>query len=449
MPSTEEVPAPAADETHASVAHIMRDMSKETINGKHVGSEGGLQQLQAQAAAKAAQEIGLPHSMAMAAMPSLLNANVKEDVEDDDGGKTPSDIASPSPTGCRDENYEGVQPVGVSQSGEQCFTCTVCRKVFKREMNLIFHMTTHRPRQPQSENAEAAVCQPVKCHECDKEFATKYQAKKHFLRRHFQGDKPFSCPKCLKKRFVVKEDLTMHMKSCGNVYVCTCGIRLCSLGALKRHCKYFSHEPESLEPQPDPSAERLSLEPPHYGAATNWAAEAEEARRLAGLHQLCGLSANGACAPQPPAHMGAHGNALSASELLLKLHPNAHAPHAMDPAYAYAHAVQQHAQQQHAQQQHAPPPAAGAQGAPHPGRGPTGDGAQAPTSAAALVWSMMGGAGGRDSRGAQSQWTPEVLSGMMPSLAHALRQAQGSGLSAMDLSNAARMQQHADPIMHR
>ena len=49
-----------------------------------------------------------------------------------------------------------------------------------------------------------------------------------------QGDKPFACPKCHKKRFVVKEDLTMHMKSCGNVYVCTCGIRLCSLGALKR-----------------------------------------------------------------------------------------------------------------------------------------------------------------------------------------------------------------------
>ena len=80
----------------------------------------------------------------------------------------------------------------------------------------------------------------------------RYQAKKHYLRRHFSGDKPFACTKCNKKRFVVKEDLTMHMKSCGNVYVCTCGIRLCSLGALKRHCKYFSHEPESYEPKPEP-----------------------------------------------------------------------------------------------------------------------------------------------------------------------------------------------------
>ena len=91
---------------------------------------------------------------------------------------------------------------------------------------------------------------PVKCTDCDKEFATKYQAKKHYLRRHFSGDKPFACTKCHKKRFVVKEDLTMHMKACGNVFICRCGIRLCSLGALKRHCKQFGHEPESLDPKP-------------------------------------------------------------------------------------------------------------------------------------------------------------------------------------------------------
>ena len=40
-------------------------------------------------------------------------------------------------------------------------------------------------------------------------------------------------------------------QSCGNVYVCNCGIRLCSLGALKRHCKQFGHEAESNEPMPD------------------------------------------------------------------------------------------------------------------------------------------------------------------------------------------------------
>ena len=146
------------------------------------------------------------------------------------------------------------------------FTCPVCRKIFKKEANLIYHMTEHRPIHPggglpaaQPMAAEDDFVGPgsngmVKCTDCDKQFATKYQAKKHYLRRHFSGEKPFACTKCGKKRFVVKEDLTMHMKACGNVYVCKCGIRLCSLGALKRHCKQFSHEPASLDPTPESTA---------------------------------------------------------------------------------------------------------------------------------------------------------------------------------------------------
>ena len=88
------------------------------------------------------------------------------------------------------------------------------------------------------------------------------------LRRHFQGDKPFACTKCHKKRFVVKEDLTMHMKACGNVFTCRCGIRLCSLGALKRHCKQFGHEPESLEPQPETAILTDPSQRPPWAAAT-------------------------------------------------------------------------------------------------------------------------------------------------------------------------------------
>jgi len=155
--------------------------------------------------------------------------------------------------------------VGAPDPGTGEYTCTVCRKVFKRAANLIYHMTEHRPQAPPAGAAatagEVSGCGEgaqlangaVKCTDCDKEFATKYQAKKHFLRRHFSGDKPFACTKCHKKRFVVKEDLTMHMKACGNVFVCKCSIRLCSLGALKRHCKQFQHEPVSLEPMPENS----------------------------------------------------------------------------------------------------------------------------------------------------------------------------------------------------
>ena len=155
---------------------------------------------------------------------------------------------------------------GGSAGGVDEFVCVVCRKVFKKEANLIYHMTEHRASAQPGAGALVAATSlaggadddmlvgtngAVKCSDCDKQFATKYQAKKHYLRRHFSGDKPFACTKCGKKRFVVKEDLTMHMKACGNVYVCKCGIRLCSLGALKRHCKQFSHEPMSLEPMPE------------------------------------------------------------------------------------------------------------------------------------------------------------------------------------------------------
>ena len=209
-----------------------------------------MQQLRARAAAKAAEAIGMTASTAMAAVAAGLisDSHLKTQAVGFQVAAKAAELQAST------SEAKGLGTTNITeQHDEQSFTCTVCRKVFKREMNLIFHMTTHRPRQPQPETSDAAASQPVKCQDCGKEFATKYQAKKHYLRRHFQGEKPFACPKCKKKRFVVKEDLTMHMKSCGNVYVCNCGIRLCSLGALKRHCKYFKHEPESLEPRPDPS----------------------------------------------------------------------------------------------------------------------------------------------------------------------------------------------------
>jgi DNA-directed RNA polymerase subunit RPC12/RpoP len=263
-PVAAEAPPPAqnaeASATDASVASIMHNMSwgaessapmptpENGVESAAPAESGGelnstiLQELQARAMAQAAQAVGLSPSAAMAAMPMLPNLPTEANQSFAN--------ALVVPEVCQEIPADGEEDGGAQ--GEQSFTCSVCRKVFKREMNLIFHMTTHRPRQPQAEAMEPTSTQPVKCQDCNKEFATKYQAKKHYLRRHFQGEKPFACTKCGKKRFVVKEDLTMHMKSCGNVYVCNCGIRLCSLGALKRHCKYFNHEPESLEPKPEP-----------------------------------------------------------------------------------------------------------------------------------------------------------------------------------------------------
>ena len=70
------------------------------------------------------------------------------------------------------------------------------------------------------------------------------------------------------------------------MYVCNCGIRLCSLGALKRHCKYFGHEPESLEPQPDPVSSAPALGWNGLDAVSSVAAEAHS---LSDGHPMHGL----------------------------------------------------------------------------------------------------------------------------------------------------------------
>ena len=212
--------ATVATSEDGCVASIMRNMSWGADAAQPLSAMGAaplptddlagnnlMHELHVRAAREAALAVGLSPSAAMAAMPLLPTMPTSSaspfQVESAVLGSEPMPISMPS---CSTSMDSSGQP-------EQLFTCTVCRKVFKREMNLIFHMTTHRPRQPEVEPTDSTSTQPVKCQDCGKEFATKYQAKKHFLRRHFQGEKPFACTKCNKKRFVVKEDLTMHMKA--------------------------------------------------------------------------------------------------------------------------------------------------------------------------------------------------------------------------------------------
>lgn len=135
----------------------------------------------------------------------------------------------------------------LAQSDERSFTCEVCGKGFKRETNLMFHMATHRQ---QGTGDQQCWNAPVQCSACPKVFATKYQAKKHFLRRHFQGERRFSCARCNMKAFAVKEDLTTHMKTCGRTFACSCGARPRSLAALNKHCAQLGHAPAATVPHP-------------------------------------------------------------------------------------------------------------------------------------------------------------------------------------------------------
>ncbi|KAJ1627644.1 hypothetical protein T492DRAFT_876341 [Pavlovales sp. CCMP2436] len=104
-----------------------------------------------------------------------------------------------------------------------------------------------------SPDEHGVVCQkwnaPTECPACPRKFATKYQQKKHFMRRHFVGPKEHPCEICKVKFFTVKEDWSMHVKSCGKVFTCSCGIRLQTQATLKRHFKHSGHVPASLEGQ--------------------------------------------------------------------------------------------------------------------------------------------------------------------------------------------------------
>jgi len=147
--------------------------------------------------------------------------------------------------------------LAAAAAGDHAYTCHVCSKSFKRETNLMFHMSTHRPRVVDEETgvgADGKWDSPTQCPGCTRVFATKYQAKKHFLRRHFAGNKKYVCPVCTTKAFTVKEDFSMHVKSCGRVFTCSCGLRLRSRATLKRHCKFNGHTPHSWSGTPSAEA---------------------------------------------------------------------------------------------------------------------------------------------------------------------------------------------------
>lgn len=123
-----------------------------------------------------------------------------------------------------------------------------CDKTFKNSQTLRIHHRTHftgeslLSRQladnPVSQVLKAGQNKkiPCRCPICGRTFVGLYELRRHFGRKHSEGEKLHNCKKCGKK-FYVEVDLRDHEKLCGERVGCKCGLKFafkCNLSAHKR-----------------------------------------------------------------------------------------------------------------------------------------------------------------------------------------------------------------------
>lgn len=109
--------------------------------------------------------------------------------------------------------------------------------------------------------------EPTKCRVCARRWATKYHARKHFMRVHYTGPKHYRCHRCGIKEYAMQEDLTTHLNSCGREFPCSCGLLLRSRQTLMRHCRKKDHAPPPLGVLP-PATPLASAHARHATQAT-------------------------------------------------------------------------------------------------------------------------------------------------------------------------------------
>ncbi|CAN6453870.1 unnamed protein product [Victoria cruziana] len=129
-----------------------------------------------------------------------------------------------------------------------------CQKTFKNAQTLKMHYKTHSSDEialhlssetiSQSYRAGQSKKIPCRCPVCGGTFVGLYELRRHFGRKHSEGEKTHRCWKCA-KRFYIEVDLRDHLKLCGEPVGCKCGMKFAFRCNLLAHRK--AH-PECLKP---------------------------------------------------------------------------------------------------------------------------------------------------------------------------------------------------------
>ena len=91
---------------------------------------------------------------------------------------------------------------------------------------------------------------PSRCPKCRKTFVGLYELRRHYGRKHSEGEKPFGCRKCGKK-FYIEVDVRDHEKLCGEPIECKCGLKFafkCNLVAHKKAHPACQDNPSGASP---------------------------------------------------------------------------------------------------------------------------------------------------------------------------------------------------------